>query len=210
MAKNKNLETVFFHELGHFVANKLINELYNIFEIEEVLLIQKYTNEVDYEGQTKRKIPLGKAATPLINMPERLCCLIYGCYFQSIYLNTDLDMCFNQRSYYKGCQDYLDFAECLRMFKIENKTKRELLEYLTVEYYGNLKAGDSLSKALFEIDPRKYLKQIQGGYEFDIIKLENNIQSYLEQHRPTFAHCISRIKSILNWEQIMEEHLKSK
>ena len=134
MPKNKNLETVFFHELGHFVANKLINELYNIFEIEEVLLIQKYTNEVDYEGQTKRKIPLGKADTPLKNMPERLCSLIYGCYFQTIYQDTNINMCFNQSSDFKGCQDYLDFAECLRMFKIESKTKRDLLAYLTVEY----------------------------------------------------------------------------
>ncbi|EIJ38786.1 hypothetical protein JoomaDRAFT_1779 [Galbibacter orientalis DSM 19592] len=204
MPKNKNLETVFFHELGHFVANKLINELYNIFEIEEVLLIQKYTNEVDYEGQTKRKIPLGKADTPLKNMPERLCSLIYGCYFQTIYQDTNINMCFNQSSDFKGCQDYLDFAECLRMFKIESKTKRDLLAYLTVEYYGNLKEGDSLSKSLFEIDPRNYLVEIQGGYKFDIIKLENNIQSHIKQHRPTFAQCISRIKSILNWEQIKE------
>lgn len=204
MELSKNLKTVFFHELGHFVANKLINNLYNIFEIEEILLIQKYTYELDYEGQTIKKIPIGKADTPLINIPERLCSLIYGCYFQSIYLNTDIDMCFNQSSDCKGCQDYRDFAECLRMFNIENQIKRELLAYLTVEYYSDLKEGSSLPKSLFEINPNDYLIEIYDGYKFDIIKLENNIQSHLRQHRPIFEQCICHIKSILNWEQIKE------
>lgn len=198
----KNLDTVFFHELGHFVANKLIFELHNIFEIEKVLLLKKTTYELDFEGQTIKKTSEKDKNVPLINLPEKLCSLIYGCYFQCLYLGDDLISCFDSDSYCKGRKDYLDFAEGLRMFEINNQAKKNLWEYLSVEYFESLKEYRGLSKSFFKLDLNDFLIEKTIGYEVDIVELENHINPYLKEHKAMLDGCIKRIKEIINWEQV--------
>lgn len=200
---NNNLEIVFFHELGHYIANHLIYKNFGIGQIDRIILIRKYTHEVDFEGQTQFKIPEGESSNkPLENLPEKLASLIYGCYFQSLYTSQNLDLCFNPMKHCKGSNDYSDFGKSLKRFEIENYIIFKLLDYIQNEYFESLKDENILNKSVFEINPNEFLIKDGDTYDFDLAKIEKSIENAIISHQPTFINFISEIKSILNWENV--------
>ncbi|HET8884718.1 MAG TPA: hypothetical protein VFM70_00015, partial [Salinimicrobium sp.] len=139
--KKDDLEIVFFHELGHFIAQELNYEIYGLGKVESIKFVKyEFANEIRYQGQTIPVVPANASRNDkLINLPEKIAELIYGCYFQAIFTGEPLKSCFdiyNENS--KGYYDAKDIAGGLYQFNIE-KERKILYPYLREEYFGKLK-----------------------------------------------------------------------
>ncbi|SRX75010.1 hypothetical protein [Aequorivita antarctica] len=200
-----NLEIVFFHEVGHLVAQQLNSKLFGTGEVEEILLIEYNISGVqNFLGKTISKVPQGKSQnTPLINLPEKIAELIYGCYFQSLYLNQELNKCFDcYNQFVKGKQDCDDLVAALTMFKVPIETRKRLYPYLLVEYFEFLQSHKNDFKEVLQENPKNFLFFTTDGYRVDIGELQIKLQKFFIDHEKTYKNFVQEIKRILDWKNI--------
>lgn len=197
--EHSNLKVVFFHELGHFIAHELNYEFSGFGKVEMVKFIT--LNNIHYEGQT---IPfLKKNQTrndKVVNLPEKIAELIYGCYFQSIYTNLPLKFCLDTEN--KSSSGYLDakyIESSLFDFKIMRE-RQSLYPYLHIKYYEQLKSS-SLFKELFSVNCLDFLEPTDFGYTANILKLEKLTENFRGSHKNDFNEFIFTIKDIINWRK---------
>src|SRR5690606_11943361 len=122
------LEIVFFHEVGHYVAQQLNYKIFHTGEVHQIIIERVFPNGTeDYMGQTISKIPDGESPeTPLKNLPEKIAEMIYGCYFQSLFLKEDLDKCFDYKNpTCRGSRDVSYLSSELASFGINAAVRDE-------------------------------------------------------------------------------------
>src|SRR5437868_8809688 len=88
----RDFVSVFFHEVGHFVANSLNNLLYGCHPIKHFII--KFEFEAGgFEGEVKLDDPeFVKGQLPSIDkLPQTLASLAYGCMFQALFSGDALD-----------------------------------------------------------------------------------------------------------------------
>lgn len=195
-----NLEIVFFHEIGHYIAHQLVFKHFGIGEIDKIVLIEKRADGfINYEGQTIPKIPHGKSkSTPLINLPENIAELVYGCYFQSIFLNQKFEVCFDYKNKSaKGYKDYHDVISGLILFKIDGEKRKILYPYLKIEYFNSFKKNKNDFEFLFKFNPLDFLKETEDGFEVELGKLNNSLIGFIEKHSSYFIEFVEKIRKIL-------------
>jgi hypothetical protein len=200
-----SLEIVFFHEIGHFISHQLNYKHFGIGEVDKIILIEKRPHGVvEYEGQTISKVPNGKTnLEPILNLPEKIAELIYGCYFQSIFLNKELDICFDYRNKSaRGYRDSQNLIGGLSQFNIDENKRRKLYPYLKEKYFNELKKHTYEFELLFKLNPMDFLKENENGFEVELKKLDNSLTEFMEKHSTDFIEFVENIREILNKKNV--------
>jgi hypothetical protein len=101
----ENIRRVFFHELGHFVANQINKLSLSGSGTEKILLYLCQQNSNIYCGMTSSVVPNGCDRTsppPKNRLPQSLLSAIYGCIFQAYERDESLRKCLDEN----GNDDY--------------------------------------------------------------------------------------------------------
>ncbi len=207
--KKKNLHRVFIHELGHYVAHELNYELYGFGEIGAIEFVEhNLPNGIDYEGKTIPKIEIGQSQNDkLINLPEKIAELVYGCYFQSIFTEMPLKICLD--IYNESANGYIDaqnIASGLKQFFI-NKQRVVLYPFLHEEYFDELKTKTNIFKSLFEVNHLDYIIKTDFGYKTDLTKLQKLTAEFRAEHKSDFKDFVERIKEIIDWKKTCNNYV---
>jgi hypothetical protein len=199
MTKN-NLHIVFFHELGHYVAHNLNRKLTGIGAVESIILKRHEIepNNFDYTGETK---PLNKTNREilLVNLVEKLCVIIYGCYFQLLFTKErDIKSCFcyeNKKA--RGYKDCYNMIAALQRFDVNGEEKAIFYDYILKEYFEKIKKEKEINQ-FFNIVPENYLSNIQDDIvNVELSKLDNDISDAIENHKTTYSDFFYKISEIL-------------
>ncbi|TJY35889.1 hypothetical protein [Pontimicrobium aquaticum] len=201
-----DLEIVFFHELGHYIAHELNYELYGIGKVESIDFIEyQLPNGLQYQGKTIPLVSDGdNRDKELTNLPEKIAELVYGCYFQTLYTKLPFKSCFdfhNDQS--KGYIDAKCLVGALMQFRI-NRERIILYPYLNEEYFDELTKRESEFNSVFRINYEDCINKTDSGYVADLHKLYELTTDFRKLHKPTFQKFVERIKEIINWEKIKD------
>jgi hypothetical protein len=191
---NPEIVRVFFHELGHFVANEL-NRLYYKGHSISRFIIQPFNRELNlYEGEVKLAIPEeAKSWPPLLDeLPQILGSLMYGSLFQAIHMDQELNdaVIQNGRDDYEWWRNSLsdnDIPGCASKFKaVEN------------EYFAQLKE-DVVLLLLLKIQPSAFLTEDEDGrLTADLDRLRAETEELILKHFDTYKTLIAKYQGVLN------------
>lgn len=200
---NKNFKRVFVHELGHLVAHILNKEHFEGTGVESIKLERKKINGgYDYVGITKPLKPEGYIDDKkVINLPEYIASIVYGCLFQSLYLTqrfTDCFYCVDSNK--NGYCDAQSFIGALAQFGVSTDTRLILYNYIQ-EYFNTLVRSEF--ELVFKLESKNYIiEEKQNEYLFDVVVIEKDLSDFLSLHKDNYIEFMNRIKEILNWDEI--------
>lgn len=172
------IQTVFIHELGHFVSNILNRDLYSGPKIESLIIFPCKEDPYQYCGELKLEgvddFTLSKEV-----LIKTLISLSYGCMFQCYYdKKNDLNDCFNRN----GQQDILDWKAALKKIGYADNIIKKACKLMD-EHYQKL-YDNRMLPAIMKIQAMQYLKKDKNGsYYADI----GNLECYLNK-------CITLLK----------------
>lgn len=208
-----SFECVFYHELGHFVANILNQELGKGFGVEE-MYVQKNTvnSQTRYEGGVTPKKPNGctEGAKPdVASLGKCIATVVYGCLFQSWRERCEMlkesmqwqadeikiDDCLNNSS--NGNTDYQKIQAWLSSKNGYDNTVYVDVKGIYGKHFDDMK-GKSEVEIFFKIDPQNYATENNGRWDFDTEKLKTAIDSYLNEHKATYAQFVDDIQSAID------------
>ncbi len=202
------IKKVFFHELGHYIANRINHINFCMSPVQEIILTKhENASKVKYEGQTSFKIPKGESIiTSLKHPPQKIAELVYGCYFQSLYLNVPLTLCLDWRNdKANGLKDYEGIMDVLSTCEVPTNKNKEFYNYILKKYFSRLKLHKQEFETLFKLSPSNYLiKKNDIVFQVDLKKLENATEDFIKFHTPTYLNFISEISLILGFNNQKE------
>lgn len=194
-------ERVFYHELGHFVADIINKNHWNgpdvlEFSIEHVKEQNDYTGKVRVnDGTEPEKLEFEK-------LSPRLTTLIYGCLFQAYFH-------FKNRVAFKECvygghgksdiQNHKEYASVHLGFMNGCLEKLSKFQDGYVDFIFNEKKFDMF----LGIDPIKYATAKGEGYEIDFEMLYSDIKERIEEHAGVYNQFVS------NQKQFMKECIEA-
>ena len=201
-----NKHRVFFHEIGHFVANEINHAHFGVSQVEKIRLTRhELGNSTDYIGETIYAVPEGEDRNkPLQNLPPKLANLIYGCYFQSIYQNTELEMCFDfSNSSANGKVDMDHTIAALTQFQVSAAKRREFYPLIKEQYFKTLLSRKEDFIYVFKLSPENYFIEINEFVtEVDLENLRIDLSSFIELHTDIYLSFVSEIMRILDWDTL--------
>jgi hypothetical protein len=171
-----DLKTVFIHELGHYTSHILNKNIFNHGEGVEKMKICRYSESSDeYRGMVKS---INFTEEDLYYMPQAylkfyIARTIYGCVFQSYYLEIDIEICLSNN----GWQDSRNLKGVLKRNKKLNKFN-SLVNILSKDHIYELKHHKILD-LLKDINPKKYLQLNEDCFIADKDKIEELINSLI-------------------------------
>ena len=195
-----DLNRVFFHELGHFIARELNAMLYGKAPVRAIeiyvcntalglycgeLLIEKSNHPKEGDLPTKDSIE------------EYLASSTYGCILQSLHLRQCLNHCFN----HNGHDDYGKWIKVLQEYQLEEL--QIPLSSLEKRYFKSLKE-DSFINDLLKINPSDFLKRVtpkSDNYSVDIPHLREGVADFLQKHAAKYQDLISQYRSLIAGSQ---------
>lgn len=186
------INRVFFHELGHFVARELNRKHFGgigtgIIEIEQC-------SETEFCGKTK---PIGHEYGEIRpvrfkNFPETLARLSYGCIYQTYYLNQEIADCFK----INGFEDMKSIRDGFTQFNL--KSIENNLDWLNQNHLEFLRQNKALENFM-KLEPMHYL-QDQGNnlYLVDLEKLRSDIGMDIDAHFDHYKRFVEDIQKIID------------
>ncbi len=191
----ENVFRVFFHELGHFVARELNLKYFNGTGSAEILIYPCENDNNDFCGHLRPISPeelnsSDNTPVPLERLAEHLVVDVYGCIFQSYYLNSDFKNCTETN----GEEDIKKWIGSLFANKL-SYINRDIFP-ICIEYFEYLKS-EHLLDAFMRIEPKDYLITLQDNkYCVDLNQLRNDISEIVEfhfQYYKLFVTCHQKI-----------------
>lgn len=195
--ENDNLIRCFYHELGHYFADYYNHKHFGTADIEKIEFIHRKEDD-EYSGGISVVKPKDYSINKVINLPERLATLVYGCIFQSLKTNGQLMDCFGLGFEKNGKNDYEQFIWGLKQFDINNdEIKYELFEFFN-KYTESLR--NSLNE-LFEVTMvENLLIKTVNGFEVNIQELKKKFDIFIKLHEQNYLDFINEIREVINWK----------
>jgi hypothetical protein len=189
---------VFFHELGHFVANELNHKYFNGTGSYEIKIYPCEKNCLDYCGHITPIRPEGihendKTPVPLERLAEKLASFLYGCIFQSYYMDTDILSC-TKINGHNDIQNWLGslIANGLGSLNSEIIT-------LSIEHLDLLKSQKLLDKFV-NIIPENYLIETKvNHFNIDLEKLTTDTYQIIDEHYRYYKNFVIEHQKIIDY-----------
>lgn len=194
---NSKLKKTIIHETGHFIARYLNKKIFNSGFGTEKMVIKKNnsSNKLHYCGVTVPNRPTNYSPFDEIkDFAEYFAVVVYGCIFESIFLNKNFEECFNCKN--SGNGDILQFDFNVNKY-FNPITKTQLIHYIKDNYFIELKNNQSHFEVLFNLKFEELLRYQEGEYIVDLKKLEILILPFLNEHTPYYYSFIINLKKNL-------------
>ncbi len=182
---------VLIHEIGHFLAHKLSNNLVLNISLE----YKTNAYEDDYLGKTDFKILNNDFVSNVVS-------LFYGCMIESVFigsLGSKISSCFNNKGYGsgRGERDYETFKTELIKRKLENKEnliisffeeQLEKFKKIRIEHF------DDLINIEYESlinNKEEYI------YSININLLERKLETFINSHRDYYQAISNNLEQLM-------------
>lgn len=194
---NPNLKRTIIHEIGHFVAIELNNHLFKSGECLSIHLNAETVNgKIDYRGLTKSDVNIEKDEETKWNLlSQRIAVLVYGCFFQCLFEEKELNDCFGfNNSSLNGATDR-QMYNTVFPFSVKKKQREETEKYLN-KYLNNLKEIRKDFEDVFNQDFKEIMNTEHSNIEIDIKQLRENMREFMVSHLEKFKDFHQRINLI--------------
>lgn len=201
---NENLikvSRVFFHELGHLVANNLNMKHFGGYGVEKIIIKPCGNHPGEYCGELFPILPDGRTHTDGIHVPKSklaqyLAGLMYGCIFQSYHQQSCLKQCLDSN----GCEDITEYSGALSKHGIgyTNDSIYSIIEqhFRTLMQQNTLDAFMDLNPETFlEIDPNH---EAPTTYSVKMDLLISAIQPFIDILKPIYVSLIQELEKIIS------------
>ncbi|WP_028523268.1 hypothetical protein [Runella limosa] len=196
--RENNFETVFWHELGHFVAYTICYEEFKILRVGRIKFFQKKGTDSIDAGIIYGAIPKDQGIDyDRGSIPERITTTLYGCIFESIFTEKDFETCFHSVPALKDKQSFLD----------ESGSYSKKIEHITVKYAANLRFKEYFNQLNFnnflpffddfDEEENQIVYYIE---EAEVTKLELILQQFLKEHKSDYLQFLQSVRTIMNWD----------
>ncbi|MBL0309486.1 MAG: hypothetical protein IPP77_07385 [Bacteroidetes bacterium] len=186
------VRTVFFHELGHFIARELNLEHFKVMgTTKEINIYPSSHSWREYDGETVPLIPVGEDPNkPIVSIAEQLAVLPYGCLMEAIFIKKEFKTCFAHND--SGGKDVNDWSG------LKDKTKdSKALNQIVEEHFTYLSENKIFSEIL-NLDVGSFLVQtVERRYSVDLDKLKKAIKPFLNKHEELYLSFVRRIRDLL-------------
>ncbi|MBS9774434.1 MAG: hypothetical protein KGV59_04670 [Tenacibaculum sp.] len=182
------MSRVFFHEIGHFIAQELNYKLFKVGLGTEKIWIEskRFSNKIDYCGGVRPKKPVDYVDDGEIRKPiHYISNIIYGCIIQTLYLKSKEDYkfhdCFDYRDDANGKSDVEHFASTGKYF--DGKIRKKVIEFIKNIYISRLENDKNHLKKLFLLEPTKFIITSKTRRkELDLNLLRESMSDFLVEH----------------------------
>lgn len=191
----EDIRRVFFHELGHFVANQ-INKLHlSGSGTEKILLYPCPQNPYVFCGKTSTFLPEGcniNSSPPMDRLAQGLLSCLYGCIFQAYERKESLKDCLDKN----GCNDFDSLWKYLGDHNLSHN--RGVFIELAEDYLEVMVKKRALEDFL-RIDPETYLnKTVENNFIVNVEILERDTSDLVNKHVELYLEHISEIRKLIN------------
>jgi len=187
----KEVFRVFYHELGHFIAQELNEKFYQGPGVKKIILFQSPIKPEFFEGKTilnKNDFPTKEKLFPF------LASSVYGCILQAFFKNETLDDCFIEH----GKRDSEQWNNCITKTGYNGYQP----DFFACEkkYFETLKAKGALEN-LKKLKPDNYLIIIDHeNYRVEIDLLRKDTIDFLNEHKSFYFSLIN------DYQKIVDDH----
>jgi len=189
----------FFHEVGHFVAREVSVKHFGVSPVKEISLKPSEKAAWLYLGSTGFVIPEGmEDVQHVINVPEKIVGLAYGCFFESLYKKIPFENCFSPNS--SGTIDLDHWNATLNEQGIYGGAgKRDELIDTEKAYFNQLKESQFFEK-IRAIDVASFLiaQGNQGEFVVDLEKLRSELSAFLYEHETFFLSYMKKVRELID------------
>ena len=189
----------FFHELGHFVDRKISVKHFGVSPVSEISLKPSEKAAWLYVGSTGFVIPVGmEDVKHVINIPEKIVGLVYGCFFECLYKQIPFENCFSPIG--NGTIDIDHWNATLNEQDIYGGAgKRDELIDNEKAYFNQLKESKFFEK-LAGVDVASFLitDGNNGAFVVDLDKLRSELSTFLDEHEAFFLPYMQKIRAVID------------
>lgn len=200
-----DLKRVVIHESGHFVAHMLNQSLYDLGEVDKIKIKRvEIDSQFFYGGSIILIKPPGLDLTKgVINLPQRLAVLVYGCFFQCIFLEKEFESCFDRFDNSKnGCSDHRFYFNALNQFDIPTGADIKLMSYIRDEYFPEIFRNKEEFDQIFNLDYNRVLSNEGDTFHVDLNQLKLLLGKFIENHKEQYKNFVETIKETIDWENV--------
>jgi len=209
ISRHPNLKKVFFHELGHYIADA-INEKHfgtaptKLISFETNIRGEENHHRIQYTGkqisEDDNNLNWQHSSNTIDTIPYKIANTLYGCVFQYIYNpSSDIGNCYRGN----GINDAGRIKQCADKF-IDSviKTDRLMHIYALTEQHAKGLVKTSIREMVLQWNLNKMLIQKSGIYklEVDLLYLNNVSQVIIEVVEEEYLIFVKRIKQIITTE----------
>jgi hypothetical protein len=187
--------SVFFHEVGHFVANSLNNSLYGCHPVKH-FIIKVNADKGGYQGEVKLDKPESvKSQLPSIEkMPQTLASLAYGSMFQAVFTGDSLGTAIGTN----GSWDYRIWDDAIRFNGLDDY--RAQFTRIEDDHFQDLK-HDRYITGVFRLTPAHYTTRVEDLYWIDMEKLQIDLSDFLNNHIGLYTRLIEAYQETIEQGQ---------
>jgi hypothetical protein len=196
-----SLEQVFYHELGHFIANELNRIHYSGLGVASITIQPCNENPREFCGGAKPIAPADyneneKKAPPIERLAEYLARVIHGCIFQSYYQQISLDGCLRDSG--KSDQAYWNGA------LIENKLFGKRSNFFEIQdNYKNYLQKNKFLANFMSLKPNDYLTETDlHHYSVNLEKLSLDTQDAIEDYFPNYKVLVDNYQNAITQKDL--------
>lgn len=188
-------ENVFWHEIGHYCTQQLNKEYYGKYGCQGIEIMKEIRDGViNYTGgATPNKPPGYDPKSQQVNHPASMVgSLVYGCIFQSSFLNTPFANCFEtQYNNANGFHDYNGVWGLAAKFFLSAGEKSKL-NTLILEQLEVVRASIAKS-AIFDIDISNFINTEEEKTWIPTEELDKLFADFIAQHGPDYKIFVDNV-----------------
>nr|WP_315172212.1 hypothetical protein [uncultured Flavobacterium sp.] len=193
--KYYNPQRTFIHEIGHFVARELNLNLYKVgYGVEKIYISAKDNLTYGSGGTVPIKPKNYNNSDPVKNPVELCAVLIYGCLFQSLYLNTEFNFCFQVQDNANGKID----AEHFISLEKNSKKRGLMIDFVAKEFIELINSEPSHFEIIKKLNFENYIASVnlKGDYIINLDKLKIDLIPFLEEHSKFYKKLVIKFHDI--------------
>jgi len=191
-----NPQRTFIHEVGHFVARELNKRLFKVGNGVEEIFILKVNNiqKTNIGGGTKARIPDLYNHNEVVDIPEYIAVLVYGCLFQILATKVRFDQCFCLERGSYGLKDAEQFSALAKY--LSGSKRKEIFDYFDKTYISLLLDNYQHLRQVLDMKFENFIIEDEQLYKIDLLKLESHLADFFTSHSIFYHKMILDLRNI--------------
>ncbi len=200
----EDLQRVFIHELGHFIAAELNFILYDFDRRIIEMKLEPRLGTKFYNGSVRNDKPMDDNYHPK-NTSKEYAQTFYGCLFECLFRKIDINDCLKNSvtreehlitNIGNGKIDALYIYSYAQRKEIK-KVSHKWYEYVTSEFFNSMKVESLHFQEIFSIEIEDFiLDEINGTFFINLLKLHSACQFFITEHKHIYSNLIAKLESI--------------
>lgn len=194
-------ENIFWHEVGHYCAQQLNKKYYGKFGCRGIEIIKVDQNGViRYKGgATQNTPPDHDPDSPEINHPASFIgSLVYGCIFQSCFLNEPFAACFNTRE--NGANGFNDYDRVWGTanfkFSLSDDEKDKLDDEISAQF--KIVCTNLTKFGIFKTEISNLIERDEETTWIPAEELDKRFTLFLNQHGELYKPFVDRVVKLFD------------